>query len=257
MAGDAGPGRSGNPGPPEGRGSPGVLPSGWRIIHCRHSWLLLPLLRLPRRRHHRRMGEKQKGLGRSSGGETDVAAAAALRPGLGLPAGVGQGAGPRGGEQEPGAALARGTAVHRHPHPADPLRDDRLGCPPRSRAHQSDAAQPPPVVTPPNPSMLGDVVPPLLTGFCQVANAFSSPQVWEPLLQHANPPPRVCLLRLHHPRVFSLQLPFPISHCSFHFAFRWGHVTVPHSSGCPQASWSLTPKHGLLPILVYSAWPSL
>lgn len=26
-------GGRGNPGPPEGRGSPGVLPSGWGIIH--------------------------------------------------------------------------------------------------------------------------------------------------------------------------------------------------------------------------------
>lgn len=119
MAGDAGLGRPGNPGPPEGKGSPGVLPFSWGIIHCRQSWLLLPLLRLPRHRQ-RRMREKQKGMGRSSGGERDVAAAAALRPGLGLPAGVGQGAGPRGGEQEPGAALERGTAVHRRPHPADP-----------------------------------------------------------------------------------------------------------------------------------------
>lgn len=119
MAGDASPGWPGDPGPPEVRGSPGVLPSGWRIIHCSHSWLLLPLLRLPRR-HHRRMREKQKEMGRSSGGETDVAAAAALRPRLCLPAGVGQEAGLRGGEQEPGAALGRGTAVHRRPHPADP-----------------------------------------------------------------------------------------------------------------------------------------
>ncbi|XP_021035005.1 uncharacterized protein LOC110307098 [Mus caroli] len=107
------------PDPPEDRGSPGVLPSGWGIIHCSQGWLLLPLLRLPRRRN-RRMREKQKGMGRNSGGESDVAAAAALRPGLSLPSGVGQGAGPRGGEQEPGAALGRGTAVHRRPHPADP-----------------------------------------------------------------------------------------------------------------------------------------
>lgn len=112
-------GGSEGPDPPEVRGSPGVLPSGWRIIHCSQGWLLLPLLRLPRRRH-RRMREKQKRMGRNSGGESDVAAAAALRPGLGLPSGVGQGAGPRGGDQEPGAALGRGTAVHRRPHPTDP-----------------------------------------------------------------------------------------------------------------------------------------
>lgn len=96
-----------------------------------------------------------------------------------------------------GGAAGRGTGAQRGPWARDsgasppaprrPLRDDRVWCPPRSRAHQSDAAQPPPAVTPPYPSMLGDVVLPLLTGFCQVANAFSSPQVWEPLLPHATP----------------------------------------------------------------------
>lgn len=55
--------------------------------------------------------EKQKGMGRSSGGESDVAAA--LRPQLSRPAGVGQGAGPRRGRREPGAAAALGTRVHR------------------------------------------------------------------------------------------------------------------------------------------------
>lgn len=59
--------------------------------------------------------EKQKGMGRSSRGESDVAAA--LRPQLSRPAGVGQGAGPRGGRREPGAAGARGTGVHRPPAP--------------------------------------------------------------------------------------------------------------------------------------------
>lgn len=55
--------------------------------------------------------EKQKGMGRSSGGESDVAAA--LRPQLSRPAGVGQGAGLRGGRREPGAARALGTRGHR------------------------------------------------------------------------------------------------------------------------------------------------
>lgn len=59
--------------------------------------------------------EKQKGMGRSSRGESDVAAA--LRPQLNRPAGVGQGAGPRGGRRKPGAASALGTRVHRPPAP--------------------------------------------------------------------------------------------------------------------------------------------
>lgn len=105
---------AGGPGPPKGRGSPGVLSPSWRIIHCSQRGCCSLCLRLPRRRH-RRMREKQKGMGRSSRGESDVAAA--LRPQLNRPAGVGQGAGPRGGRREPGVASALGTRVHRPPAP--------------------------------------------------------------------------------------------------------------------------------------------
>lgn len=73
------------PGPPESRGSPGVFPRSWGIIHCSQRCCCCFCLRLPCR--HRRMREKQKGMGRSSGGENDVAAA--LRPQLSCPAGVG------------------------------------------------------------------------------------------------------------------------------------------------------------------------
>lgn len=117
--------------------------------------------------------EKQKAMGRSSGSESDVAAA--LRPQLSRPAGVGQGAGPWGGNREPCAASALGTRVHARSHPHRPLRNDRLRCRPRSCAHQTGAAQPPPAVTPLGRSMLGVVVLPLLTRFWQVANDFSSP----------------------------------------------------------------------------------
>lgn len=73
------------PGPPESRGSPGVFPWSWGIIHCSQRCCCCFCLRLPCR--HQRMREKQKGMGRSSGGENDVAAA--LRPQLSCPAGVG------------------------------------------------------------------------------------------------------------------------------------------------------------------------
>nr|KAF6429629.1 hypothetical protein HJG59_008994 [Molossus molossus] len=161
---------SGGLGPLKGRGSPGVLLPSWGIIHCSQRCCCCLCLRLPRR--HRRMREKQKGMGRSSGGESDVAAA--LRPQLSCPAGVGQGAGPRGGRREPRAARAPGTGVHADQHPADPsgMTDSGadLGPAPTRRV----AAQPPPAVTPLSPSMLGVVVPPLLTRIWQVAAAFSS-----------------------------------------------------------------------------------
>lgn len=56
------------------------------------------------------MREKQKGMGRSSSGESD---AAALRPQLSRPARVGQGAGPRGRRHQPREARALGTGMHR------------------------------------------------------------------------------------------------------------------------------------------------
>lgn len=62
------------------------------------------------------MSEKQKGMGRSGGGEDD-AAAAALRPRLGGRNGVGCRAGPRGGTLGPGAAGTPQTGVHRRPTP--------------------------------------------------------------------------------------------------------------------------------------------
>lgn len=99
---------------------------------------------LPRR--HRRMREKQKAMGRSSGGETDVAAA--LRPQLSLRAGVGRGAGPRDGRRQSAAASAAGTGVHRRSAPLDPSGMTDSGADSGPAPTRRVAAQPPPAVTP-------------------------------------------------------------------------------------------------------------
>lgn len=99
---------------------------------------------LPRR--HRRMREKQKAMGRSSGGETDVAAA--LRPQLSLRAGVGRGAGPREGRHQSAAASAPGVPVHRRSAPLDPSGMTDSGADSGPAPTRRVAAQPPPAVTP-------------------------------------------------------------------------------------------------------------
>lgn len=99
---------------------------------------------LPRR--HRRMREKQKAMGRSSGGETDVAAA--LWPQLSLRAGVGRGAGPRDGRRQFAAASAPGTGVHGRSAPLDPSGMTDSGADSGPAPTRRVAAQPPPAVTP-------------------------------------------------------------------------------------------------------------